>query len=283
MTMKYLWLGFVVILFATVGWGAPTPLVPGSRVQAFSGAFTGLADDANAIFFNPAGIAFHRRLSSDISFWRTDDGKLGGASVMYINPSTASQTMAGIGWTGIGLSSATANERAGAFVIPTLYSPVRNLPLGLGLKVVYDQNSSGDLKWRGTLDAGTILAIGESFRVGAVARNILKTRLDAFQSSFAAGASWTAGSIFAVVVDGDAVSMDQVKNGDANYSAGAELQPFMFAIFRGGVRLTPDTTYYSMGVELKQSLGSGIAVGYWFPSENFHHGWFSLGFAYRIG
>jgi len=281
--MNYLRSGLVFVLVASYGWAAPTPLVPGSRVQAFSGAFTGLADDANAIFFNPAGIAFHRRLSSDISFWRTDDGKLGGASVMYINPSTASQTMAGIGWTGIGLSSATANERAGAFVIPTIYSPVRSVPLGLGLKLVYDQNASGDLKWRGTIDAGTMLEFGEVFRIGAVARNIIRTRLEAFPSLFAAGASLTAASVFAVVIEGDALSMDEVKNGDANYAAGLELQPFMFAIFRGGVRLTPDTTYYSMGVELKQSLGSGIAVGYWFPSDGFKHGWFSLGFAYRIG
>ena len=68
--MNYLRTGLVILLIVVTAWSSPTPLLPGSRVQALSGAFTGLADDANAIFYNPAGIAYQIRLSSDFSFWR---------------------------------------------------------------------------------------------------------------------------------------------------------------------------------------------------------------------
>jgi hypothetical protein len=273
----------MLLLITAVGWGAPTPLLPGSRVQALSGAFTGLADDANAIFYNPAGIAYQQYLSSDFSFWRTDDGKLSGASLMYFNPSTASEVMAGIGWTGTGLTGATSDERAGAFIVPTVYSPAKNIPLGVGLKVVYDRNSSGKLIWHGAIDAGTMLMLGRSLRIGVVARNFLRTGLDAFPKTVALGASWTAGSFLKVVADVEANSLDEARNGDGIYAAGVELRPLNYAVLRAGARLVEDNWYYSIGLEISQtSGGSGIGVAYLFPSDELSHGWFSLGFTYMI-
>jgi hypothetical protein len=281
--MNYLRTGLALLLIAAAGWGAPTPLLPGSRVQALSGAFTGLADDANAIFYNLAGITFQKYLSSDFSLWRTDDGKLGGASVMYINPSTANHTMAGLGWTGTGITGATAKERAGAFIIPTVYIPAKNFPLGLGLKIVYDRNSSGKLIWHGAFDAGTMLMFGRSLRIGAAVRNFLRTGLDAFPTTVALGASLKSGSVLKLVVDGEANSIDEVRKGEGIYAAGVELRPVDYAILQGGVRNVEDIWYYSMGAEISQSSGgSGIGIAYLFPSDAFSHGWFSFGFTYTI-
>jgi hypothetical protein len=281
--MHYPRIGLAILLFVSVAYSAPTPLLPGSRVQAMAGAFTGLADDANAIFYNAAGFAYQRYLSSDISFWRTDDGKFGGASLMYFNPSTASEVMSGLGWTGTGLTEGTANERAGAFIIPTLYMPMESIPFGLGLKLVYDRNSSGKLIWHGAFDASTMLMLDSGFRVGAVARNFLRTGLDAFPSTVALGASWTSGSMFTLSVDAEANSIDEVRNGEGIYAFGAELRPVRYAIIQGGARLLDDNWYYSAGAEISQkSGGSGVGIAYLFPADNTDHGWFSFGFTYRI-
>jgi hypothetical protein len=281
--MNILRIGLAILLIAVVAQGAPTPLLPGSRVQAMAGAFTGLADDADAIFYNPAGIAFQSYLSSDISFWRTDDGKLGGASLMYYNPSTSGEVMAGIGWTGTGLTGATASERAGAFIIPTIYTPLKSVPLGLALKLVYDRNSTGKLIWHGAFDASTMLMFGPGFRVGAVARNFLRTGLDAFPSTVAVGASWTLGSLLKIALDAEANSIDEARNGDGVYAIGAELRPLRFGIIRGGARLIQNDWYYSAGAEIKQkSGGSGVGIAYLFPADSPDHGWFSFGFTYRI-
>ena len=52
---KALWFAVAILVLASVGFAQENM---GARPIAMGGAFTGLADDANAIFFNPAGIGY---------------------------------------------------------------------------------------------------------------------------------------------------------------------------------------------------------------------------------
>jgi len=274
---------FAPLIVVSLGWCAGTPLVPGSRIQGLSGAFIGLADDANAIYYNPAGIFYHEAMSTDVSFWRTDDGGLGGASAMFVNPSNPSGAMMGIGWTGIGLTGSTSAERAGAFVLPTVFSPTKGFPLGLGIKVTYARNQMGDLKWRVTGDGGTLVPILLSLRVGVVIRNILKTEQLPFPSTLGIGAAWTPISTLHALIDLEGSSFQQIKDGNSTIALGMEFMPIQYLALRGGMRKSSDNTLISGGVELKQySQGSGLGIAYWFPSEEPRHGWFSIGFTYQV-
>jgi hypothetical protein len=273
---------FAPLLIVSLGFGAGTPLVPGSRIQALSGTFIGLADDANAMYYNPAGIFYQVTMSTDVSFWRTDDGGLGGASAMFVNPSNPSGAMVGIGWTGIGLTGSTSEERAGAFIVPTVFSPMKRLPLGLGIKVVYGRNQTGDLKWRVTGDGGTLMPIIPSLKVGVVIRNILTTDLTSFPSTLGIGGAWSPISTLHTLIDMEGSSIQQIKDGGGTVALGIEFLPIRVLTLRGGMRKTSDNTLISGGVELKQyAQGSGLGIAYWFPSDEPQHGWFSIGFTYQ--
>ncbi len=273
---------WLLIVTVSCGWGAPTPLVPGCRIQALSGAFVGLADDANAVFYNPAGVAYLQILSSDISMWRTDDGQLGGLSVMYINPSSQAGNMVGLGWVGTGLTTATSEERAGAIVIPTLYTPSRGVPIGVGLKAVYGREASGAFKWGGTVDVGTLLQIMETVRIGGVIRNVLETDLTAFPRVVRVGGSWKPTPSFIALVDIETDNIQNFLDGEATWAAGVEVAPLSYATFQAGMQQSGDEILFSVGAETRQNVGgSSIGIGYWFPSDEIHLGWFSLGLAYR--
>ncbi len=273
---------WLLILTVSCGWGAPTPLVPGCRIQALSGAFVGLADDANAVFYNPAGVAYHQILSSDISMWRTDDGQLGGLSIMYINPSSQAGNMVGIGWVGTGLTTATSEERAGAIVLPTLYSPSRGVPIGVGLKAVYGRNASGTFKWKGTVDVGTLVQVMETVRIGAVIRNAYQTKLTAFPTVVRVGGAWKPIPILTMLLDVETDNFQEFWEGEATWAAGIEAAPVPYATFQAGMQRAGEETLFSVGAETRQNVGgSSIGIGYWFPSDDINRGWFSLGFAYR--
>jgi hypothetical protein len=273
----------LLTLIASVSLGAPTPLMPGSRIQALSGAFVGLADDANAIFYNPAGIAYLNMLATDISFWRTDDGQFGGVSAMFINPSSAAGSMVGLGWTGIGVTSGTSEERAGAFVLPSVFYPAKGIPLGAGIKVTYDRDLLGNLKWRGTADVATLVPIIETFRLGAIAKNIIKTDQDQFPSSFRIGCAWLPSGTIRAMLDVEGETMDQVRDGDVILAVGAEVQPIHYVSFQGGMLTRSDDTMFSLGADMRQAAGgSSLGIAYWCPSDDIGAGWFSVGFVYKL-
>lgn len=51
-----LWL-FLPFLFMPAAWASSEPLYRGARAQGLGGAFTGVADDDQALYYNPAGLA----------------------------------------------------------------------------------------------------------------------------------------------------------------------------------------------------------------------------------
>ncbi|PIV54317.1 hypothetical protein COS16_11220, partial [Candidatus Desantisbacteria bacterium CG02_land_8_20_14_3_00_49_13] len=74
----------------------------GPRAQGFSGAFTGIADDASAFYWNPAGYGFFERYgissshTSGLSYWR------GYVTYNYpLGAITAVRSASGLSWDGI--------------------------------------------------------------------------------------------------------------------------------------------------------------------------------------
>src|SRR5512136_1009439 len=63
-----------VVLFATVAFSRPQPglpfllIWPTARSTALAGAMAGLADDPDAAFFNPAGLAFQPGAGATVSY-----------------------------------------------------------------------------------------------------------------------------------------------------------------------------------------------------------------------
>ena len=52
---------FLITLTGSQTFADPFMNYPGARAKAMGGAFTGIADDASAVWYNPAGLARVRR------------------------------------------------------------------------------------------------------------------------------------------------------------------------------------------------------------------------------
>ncbi|OIN98666.1 hypothetical protein AUJ67_08150 [Candidatus Desantisbacteria bacterium CG1_02_49_89] len=105
---KLLLLFAFILLLSTASLAADSFTLPmniidvGPRAQGFSGAFTGIADDASAFYWNPAGYGFFERYgisashSSGLSYW--------GGYVTYSHPLgalTVIRSASGLSWDGI--------------------------------------------------------------------------------------------------------------------------------------------------------------------------------------
>jgi hypothetical protein len=78
-------------------------------------------------------------------------------------------------------------------------------------------------------------------------------------------------------------NFQKILDNEATWALGVEATPVPYAAFQAGLQRVGEETFYSVGAETRQNVGgSSIGVGYWFPSDDVHLGWFSVGFAYRI-
>ena len=150
----------------------------GSRPASMGGAFAGLADDANAVFYNPAGLTSieYRELTAMQNFWLAG---INNESISYVQ-------RLGNGAFGISFLGAFAKieERseptedairtfnASSFAIGLSYGHklAKNVSLGGTVKFLSQQFDIED--WTGVAgDAGVLLGI-ERLRVGASIQNL---------------------------------------------------------------------------------------------------------------
>ncbi|MBN1385259.1 MAG: type IX secretion system membrane protein PorP/SprF [Elusimicrobia bacterium] len=96
-------LSFVICLYA-----AFDELNIGARPQGMGGAYTALADDANALFYNPAGIALLRKSEFTSNYGRLfmgldDNSSIGSSFIGYAHPIKSYGTP-GVSWYNLALS-----------------------------------------------------------------------------------------------------------------------------------------------------------------------------------
>ena len=146
----------VAVLMCLVPLGAQAATSPttGARPMAMGGAFTAVADDGNAPFYNPAGVA----VKSGIRLAFTRSALFSGISDPLVAQDTAAATF-GVGPGGAALTVSSLGDRDGVY---------RETALGVG----YGQ------------------AFGERFRVGALAK-IIRAGLDADNPDVAGNSYFT--------------------------------------------------------------------------------------------
>ncbi len=149
----------------------------GTRPLGMGGAFVGVADDANSLYWNPAGLPFLQRQELTSMYANLFGGKLGMNNdyIGYVFPLSDRQGI-GIDWFHFGIGDDELGYRMDKFNLSYGIRPHRLISLGLNLKMVdsdltLDKNSIGKSRGYG-LDFGILLNPLPRLRVGIVGYDV---------------------------------------------------------------------------------------------------------------
>jgi len=215
---------FFALVTAEVAGAQQTPV--GTRAAGMAGAFVAVADDATAVYWNPAGVAAGSIVSAVIDYGRSEPER---ASLQPLANQQDTTAFVGFSATAIGLayyrlptygaaavSGANSREVVGsvrAVTTDTLgVSLVQSLTdyivVGVTPKVVWGPSGSTF-----DVDAGVMLAANR-FRLGVVGRNLTTPKFETdegmtidldqeVRAGIAWGSGWTGTSRVIVSVDAD--------------------------------------------------------------------------------
>lgn len=237
----------------------------GARALGMGGAFIAVADDANTVYYNPAGLALieGRHVTS---LYTNQYGAAGymalgyaqkniGAGVLLLDASGIEATDEFANVTGyFGMREYTAIGAYGVTVWP-------NLSLGGAVKH-YSQSLPGNIGTGITGDVGLLYDAGV-IKVGAVARNVLGSvhytsgETDSFDRSWGVGVSTRP-------IPGLLIAADAVVKGEYTLHAGAEYLLGNVAL-RGGAMWGGGGTSYTAGLGV---VMPGFSVDYAYQTHN---------------
>ncbi|MDA0745306.1 MAG: hypothetical protein O2954_02235, partial [bacterium] len=189
-------------------------LFVGSRPLALGGAFTGVADDANAMFYNPAGLQLLRQ--HEVSFMNAD---LFGTGIrttyaVYAFPITLNQAV-GIDWQHIGFGDGELGFSRDVLKVAFARRLFPGLSVGAGLKfLLTDMSLDGQSVGKGSglgMDLGVLVSVRPGLRVGVGVHDVTGSGVQYRDGGSAmllplmvrAGAAWQARPDLLVAVDVD--------------------------------------------------------------------------------
>jgi F plasmid transfer operon, TraF, protein len=235
----------------------------GVRALGMGGAFVGVADDASAIWWNPAGLATGGLFSMAVDYESLDDDR-SGASIFTATPPL------GLGYVRTTIEGLVTHQAG----VTLLHTFVDGFTVGASLKFVRGLASlvpGDDALGRGTnsfdLDAGALYIRGP-WRVGLTVRNIVEPHFDTIDGTplrlermARAGVAWLEGD-WTVAVDADVTSSSSSPLADAAddrrmLAAGTEWRWGRRLAARGGFR------FNTAGDERGPVATGGFGIAVW--------------------
>ena len=247
-------ISFIMLLFITSApaedgtggqAGAFLRMGVGARAAGMGNAFTALADDGSAIYWNPAGLGFHTQsqlcgMYSQLTF----DRKLNFASLVLINGNSGTFSL---GWLNFGIDNIDGRDQFGEklekfsnneMAIQAAYSKTFGpiLSVGVGFKYLHHTLASHKANGIG-FDAGVLVKPAKLLRVGCAVQNYeAQLKWDTDSEHIDMIPMTLRGGVALLPVDNLVVSADMVKTEDTtNLHVGAEYWLNAIIGIRGGM------------------------------------------------
>lgn len=239
----------------------------GARAQGMGGAFVSLADGAEGLHWNPAGLTratghqvavSHVAWFDDVSFQSAAYAlPLGGAGVLGVSLQGGS-----LSWDNAGVSEGEPDGQASDFAGSIAYARPLLSGIGVGGALKYISSELGpDAASTYAFDLGALYRISEDATVGAAVRNAgpgltFRDEDDSLPLVLAVGGSY--------VWRGVTVSVDVEKQNDLGAATriGAEYSPARYFTLRGGAVAGEDSALSSLTGGLGVSWGSAWGLDY---------------------
>lgn len=167
---------FVLCATNTI-YGVEEQATTGARAIGIGGAFIGVADDENAVRWNPAGLTRLDRYA--VGFEQTPSGLFDALQTSYLSAvlPTSEKMALGIDWLQVGIEDEELDSSRSSFNFAYSYAPLPQLSLGANLKyftwsIALDGRSRGAATGWGT-DVGLLYQPHPRWKLGALAQNFI--------------------------------------------------------------------------------------------------------------
>lgn len=239
----------------------------GGRALALGGAYSALAEDASAPYWNPAGL--DRLNSHQMMFMHTDffEGttydyfgsvhpfrRIGGVGIAFVNLRSGGFEKTNAIGDSLGEGSVSQSALFGSYA-----KSLWGVSLGTSLKMVREDNLNNSGTGFG-LDVGALAPLGRfnkklrPLTVSLVAGNILEPKITLKNTANVYGTNLRAGLAMKLMNERMIASFDmnKMKNEPSFFTTGVELNPMKVLSLRFGYNQIPDLTY-----------GIGLNLGSW--------------------
>ncbi|MFV1950920.1 MAG: hypothetical protein ACC630_03015 [Nitrospinota bacterium] len=230
-------LTFVIIFLLSNTTIVSSADLTGARPLAMGGAFVGVADDANSVLWNPAGMKQFQESYFGANY-RVDqyDNKLMG-NILVIR-SRANNGARYLDW-GFGTSKNSeiinsVEYQRTSYVVALADQYTRNIAIGVSGKHITEESNDFGSGNNFTLDAGLLLKFGKIFNIGIVGYNLTDPSLRSFSRKLQGGVAIKLSDFIKLAADGAKMYSDNYSSSDINYNLGVELSLVEAIALRGG-------------------------------------------------
>ncbi|MFH1288014.1 MAG: hypothetical protein ABII25_04880 [bacterium] len=229
--MKKYFLGLALIMFVFCGNVFASELFKtiGSRVMGLGGAFTGVANDANAVFINPAGLLQLRGSFVDMGYNMSSDKNFYSGHMSFANSSPLDNEAGGMGFYTKGNNVSQGKDRQYIVLISVAQPYGKNFYFGGSAKYIKNTNKFNEIDVPSTkesafsFDLGMFFKLHESVSFGIMGYDLGKPDISTNSRKVTMGMGLKLGTAANVGFDVDHFAQKDARQLD--YHAGVDFLP----------------------------------------------------------
>lgn len=204
------------------------PKIIGSRVLGLGGAFTAVANDANAIFLNPAGILQLKGGFLDMGYNEGSDKNFYSGHMSFVNSSPQDNEAGGLGFYTRGDNIPQGKDRQYIIFISLAQAYTNNFYFGASAKYIKNTNKNEiditKIKESAfSFDIGLLFKLQESVSLGVMGYDLGKPDISTNPRKVTAGLGLNLSPVMNIGFDVDHFAQKDVSQKD--YHAGIDLFP----------------------------------------------------------
>ena len=274
--MKTAVLTILCIAISGSAFAAEQPIA--ARSGAMGGAFIALADDALAVYHNPAAMSKLNTISTVVSFGYGGFPFVENWSSLYAKPGYKGKHL-GLGFIRQKIDYDGRGYRSFQLIRSSTVKISPSINSGINLKYITQKAGAASYKHKFSLDIGYHQRIG-IFQLALMGRNIIDPKMRSYPREFIAGLGLNL-EFMALELDYAGADWDELKSEERDLYLGGEFTLWQYFSIRAGWQDIDTGEFISLGFSMHSALHyTQLEYCYRAPKDNFNVGthWISYSF-----